>query len=302
MPTPDSSVVDLIRDFLEAHHQLRAVAAAYRSGELGFAEVQSLVGEGEGSVLYRLKERCHNLYRAVPVPEDKIGSGALFDLAVGSLFHEAMKFREGFYQLSAYGPKLERLRHTDRAEARELLAEFEKILDQTRLRIEDSLVETEVLLDWISGQLQSLLHEHGDEGSLARFLVEHGVEVAELTGASEAGLLSDLYGSVEAARLRAAESYLSSGFFDQALGALADITAGSANSLRWYAEGMSAYLDGRYADCVERLGRWLAAGTIDPGLAALAVSALGRVGQLVEGEAGLPEAAELSERIRSALG
>ena len=107
MPAPDSSVIDLIRDFLEAHRRLRAVAARHRSGELQFAEVQSLVGEGEGSVLYRLKERCHNLYRAVPVPQDEIGPGALFDLAVGSLFHEAMKFREGFYQLSAYGPKLE---------------------------------------------------------------------------------------------------------------------------------------------------------------------------------------------------
>jgi hypothetical protein len=301
MPAPDSSVVDLIRDFLAAHRRLRAVAARHRSGQLEFSEVQSLVGEGEGSVLYRLKERCHNLYRALPAPQDEIGPGALFDLAVGSLFHEAMKFREGFYQLSAYGPKLEGLRHTDRAEARALLTEFEKILDETRLRIDDSLAETEVLLDWISGQLLPLLHEHVEEGSLARFLVEHSSDVAEVTGASQEALLADLYGSVEAARIRAAHSYLDSGFYDQALTALGDLDDVSAGSLRFYAEGMSAFLEGRYAACVEQLGGWVANGNLEQGLANLAISALGRVGRLVEGEAGLPEAAELSERIRGSL-
>ena len=40
----------------------------------------------------------------------------LFDLAVGSLFHEAMKFRENFYQREVYGPRVRALRDAARAE------------------------------------------------------------------------------------------------------------------------------------------------------------------------------------------
>ena len=57
------------------------------------------MGDGEDSVLFRLKERCHALFRGGEQPSEVVmRREALFDLAVGSLFHEAMKFRENLYQ------------------------------------------------------------------------------------------------------------------------------------------------------------------------------------------------------------
>ena len=300
MPGPDTTIVDLIRDFLEAHRRLTAVATSYRSGDLEFGEVRVLVGEGEGSVLYRLKERCHALYRSASPNGDEVGPGALFDLAVGSLFHEAMKFREGYYQLSAYGPKLEALRQSDLREADALATEIEKILEETRLRILDSLAETEILLDFTVGQLLPLLHEHTGDGALSRFLVERSAEVASLTGMTDDALLAALYESVDQARLHAAASFLTSGFYAEAIAVLDGVEAERAALLRSYADGMSAYLERRYADCVTGLASWANGGPIDSGLASLAISALTRAGQLEEREGGLPEAAELAERIRRA--
>ena len=59
----DAALVEIVRDFLRAHRELRAIAALHRSGELHFERVKGLVGDGEEAVLFRLKERCHKLFR-----------------------------------------------------------------------------------------------------------------------------------------------------------------------------------------------------------------------------------------------
>ena len=90
---------------------MQRLFALYRSDELRFEDLEQLVGDDEHSVLFRLKGRCHALFRreherrAVAMRRE-----ALFDLAVGSLFHEAMKFRENFYQREVYGPRVRALR------------------------------------------------------------------------------------------------------------------------------------------------------------------------------------------------
>ena len=301
MRSAATNVVDLIRDFVEAHRRLEAAAARHRRGELEFAEVQALVGEAEGTVLHRLKERCHALYRQSEGSDGELGAGAMFDLAIGSLFHEAMKFREGFYQLSAYGPKLEVLRQSREGSAQALLAEFEKILAETRLRIEDSLAETEALLGWTTGQLEALLHSHRDEGPLARFLVERGDDVAGLIGREPADLLTALYGSPHAAHVIAARSYLASGFYREACHVLRGVDGDDAVLLTHFAEGMTAYLEGRYPDCVSRLTDWLDGGATDAGFGRAASAALERIGQLIDDDGGLPEAKQLADRIRSGV-
>ena len=60
----ESDLVYIVRDFLIVHGMFRDVAARYWSGDLGFEQVQALVGETEESALFRLKERCHALFRA----------------------------------------------------------------------------------------------------------------------------------------------------------------------------------------------------------------------------------------------
>ena len=128
MRSIESDLVYIVRDFLIVHRMFRDVTARYWSGALRFEQVQALVGDSEESVLFRLKERCHALFRADSEGEVvRVGPEALFDLAVGSLFHEAMKFRESLYQRDVYGPKVRALSSASEPEVSLLFREFERI-------------------------------------------------------------------------------------------------------------------------------------------------------------------------------
>jgi hypothetical protein len=302
---PDAALVEILRDFLLAHRELRAVAALYRSGELRFERVKSLVGDGEEAVLFRLKERCHELFRE----EDggRVGREALLDLAVGALFHECMKFRENFYQLAVYGPKVHALRRAAGEDGEELFREFEKILAQSGVRLAEALQEAETLLHQTAAELKGLLRHQSHNGLVARVLVEQGDELAGVFGRDLDGLLTDVFGSVAAGHERAARSYLHSGYFGEAAEAFAAALAQGGggpqpSALRDYADGMQAFLERDYGRAVDRLRRWLdASPSHDAKLADLAFTALSRVAPLVD-EANGSElraaAAQLAERIR----
>jgi len=305
----DPQLSDILRDFIDAHTQLRRLAARHREGSLSFEDVQALVGEADESVLYRLKERCHLLFRG-----DSVGSpgvGTLLDLAVGALFHEAMKFREGFYQRTAYGPKVRELRDAQVEGAGKLLHEFEKILEASGCRQDEALHEAEFLLDQSVRQLRALLDRHRESGLLARTLVERGAQLESVFGEPLDRLLAALYGSASEGFAFAGHAYLEGGFFHEAAEAFrgAAERGGSPAGLdpmRAYAEGMHAYLERRYGAAVERLRCWLASGLNAAGQrqAELALAAVARIGQLLEdgGEAALPrEAAGLAEELRRQL-
>ena len=136
MDNLSADLVEIIRTYLAAHRTTKRLFAQFRNNELRFGQLQELIGGDESSILFRLKERCHALFR----PRDTESAmamrrEALFDLAVGSLFHEAMKFRENFYQRAAYGPKVRALRSASVPDASGLLHEFEKILGGNLLRL-----------------------------------------------------------------------------------------------------------------------------------------------------------------------
>jgi len=310
MPAVESGLVEIVREFLLAHRLLRRVSERYRAGKLAFDEVGDLVGDDERSVLFRLKEHCHALFRGER-GDGEIGATALFDLAVGSLFHEAMKFRENFYQRSSYGPKVRALRRTVVRDESGLLSEFEKLIAAAAVRIDESLQEVDTLLGQTTAQFRILLAAHPEEGSLARVVTARSQELAEMFGTSPAALLAELYGDGAAAWARAGRSFLASGFFSEAVAALreaARLGRSSSEDTRMlrFAEGMAAYLDGRYADTVARLGDWFDAtpatlGASEEALARQAAAALSRVGALAG--AGTPEAdqaARCLERLRAA--
>ncbi len=304
----ESSIVDIAREFLAVHRALRANAAAYRAGTLRFDELEHFVGDDERSGLFRLKERCHALFRSETASgEPEIGASALFDLAVGSLFHEAMKLRENFYQSAVYAPKVDALRAAGVADAGGLLGEFDKIVRDARTRLVESVAESETLLRQTTAQFRELLRDHLANGLLARFLVEQRQALAEVLGGEPDAALAELYGSAGAAWRRAATSYLTSGFFADASGSLAQAAAHGESSAevarqRAYAEGMSAFLAGRYDDALRGLSVWLD-GRPEPSerkLAELAIAASSRIGQLVEGDPALGErAAAVTQRLRA---
>ncbi len=284
----ESRLVDVLREFLDAHAELRRVVARGRSGELGFEDIARLASDDEGAVLFRLKENCHRLFRGDGADGGEIGPEVLFDLAVGSLFHEAMKLRECLYQRDAYGPKVRRLREAGIIDASGLLAEFDKILDGLAGRIDESLAEAEILITRMPEQLRLVLARHPDNALVARFLVGQAARVEPVLGPLPA-LLEEMYGSPGAGWSLAAASLLDSGFFDDARGALEhalreEHAPEQTRRLIDYARGMHAYLQGRYAESVAALGEWrdAAADDIDPARAELAMAALSRVGPLLD--------------------
>lgn len=303
----ESSVVDVVREFFVAHRTLRHVAARYRAGELRFEEVRALVGDDEGSVLFRLKERCHALFREDEAPAPTIGPEALFDLAVGSLFHEAMKFRENFYQRAFYGPRVRAISAASRGDTTGLVHEFEKIIEGALLRIDESLQESETLLGQTAAQFRVLLAAQAANGRVTRFLVATPELVAEVFPRGLDALLAEIHGDAATGYARAARSYLEAGFFAEATAALdrALERAVDPRLERWcaYAEGMQAYLERRYEEAVARLEAWMEAGPTEDeaAFAALAHAAVSRLGELLEpgAETALAASASaLAERVR----
>jgi len=304
-----SGLVEITRDFLTAYRLTRNVEKEFRAGTLGFDEVKRLIGDDEGSCLYRLKERCHAFFR----PSEEVGSiamrrEALFDLAVGSLFHEAMKFRESFYQREVYGPKVRALKTNAAADAGELFREFEKILAAAQARAEESLQEMEALLVQTRTQFVGLLWTHRDNGLIARYLCGHHAEVAELFPDGLDALLAQVYEDAAEGYAAAAHSFLESGFFEEADAALQEALTRRSSQLqlprlRDYAQGMAAYLAGDYAAAVAALARWLKA---EPEVgerryAALAYAALSHLGSFLvaeKDEALQGAAAALAQRLK----
>jgi tetratricopeptide (TPR) repeat protein len=290
MRSVEIGLVDIAREFLLAHHALRRLFERHRAGALRWEEVTGLVGDTEASVLFRLKERCHALFRSGDLGAD-LPRVALFDLAVGSLFHESMKLRENVYQLEVYAPKVEAARGQAEPGTEALFDEFARILAASRARLEEALVESEALLEQTRRQFRVLLVTHRRNGLLARYLLENASLAEEVLGEPLDAVLASIHGDAASGYALAARSYLESGYFDEARRALVEALARdperpALRSASAYAEGMSAYLRGRYEEALRHLERWAAAGTEpeqEP-FRALAHAAVSRLGQLVEGE------------------
>jgi hypothetical protein len=304
-------MVDIVRDFLVAHQELSDLFLAFEEGRLHFEDVHRLVGDDGASVLFRLKERCHAIFRASDegsVPEMR--REALFDLAVGSLFHEAMKLRENLYQQEFYVPRVRDLRAAGaEEEAGEILEEFAKILAISAARLEEAVNETRILLTQTRQQLRLLMADHRENGPMARCLYEEEQRVSVVFEEGLDGLYTRIFGSPFEGFMVVARSYLDSAYFAEALAALGDARSredgrGEIHHLVCYAEGMQAFLNGAYGQSVERLRDWLDGGLEEGERAGLelALGAVSSVPNLVEGEARealLDDAKQLSDRLKA---
>jgi hypothetical protein len=307
VPEVDSGLVDIIRDFLSAQELAGRVAELYREGELTFTELERFVEDGERSPLYRLKERCHALFRAGDGDSSPSASREeLFDLAVGALFHEAMKLRENFYQQSVYGPKVEALRSGTDAEEAEVFREFEKILEANAVRLDEALQETMTLLEQTRRQFRRLLTAHRSNGLATRYLVESRAQVEAVFDEGLDAILAEIHGSAGEGYRVAAQACLASGYFVRALRALDEAdrrleARGDLAALRAYASGMNAYLDGRSAEALEGLARWLDGPpeSLSEAFADLAHAAVERIARRTDAEspAVVERAAGLRERL-----
>ena len=265
MRATDDGLIQIARDFFEAHRLTQTLFARHRAGDLRFEELAEWVGDDASSLLFRLKERCHQSFRA---GADRNGAPmhreALFDLAVGSLFHEAMKFRENFYQREVYGPRVLALRSEVGEEEGALFEEFERIQEGVSARLEEGLIETETLLARTAEQLRRLLAAHGDEPLVARLLFVQSAQAEAVFGQPLDEILADIVGDAATGYERAGRSLLRSGYYPEAIAALEAAKAAGRDDDRLdrmvaYALGMEAYLSRDYASCVSALTSWAGA-------------------------------------------
>jgi tetratricopeptide (TPR) repeat protein len=300
-------LVDIVRDFLAVDQAVRGLVERFRSGTLRFEEVSDHISADERSALFRLKERCHALFRSgADAPQTARPREVLFDLAVGSLFHETMKFRENYYQREIYGPRVRALREGAGEEAADLFREFEKILASVSEDLEEGLNETEALLERTREQLAVLLTEEPGDGRVERYLIEHRDAVEAVFCEGLDALLARVRGDTAAGFAQAGRSYLASGYFEEAERMLAEAVArgGERSALEphsFYARGMAAYMKGEYTESVAQLERWSHCEELgEPALIELAVTAVSKIDQLAQGgdhEPAIPAAASLLERL-----
>jgi hypothetical protein len=250
----------IVRDFMEAFVLAARIRNELREGTLGFERVERLVGDAEDSLLYRLKEECHALFRHAGAerPRTEVDAEELFDLAVGALFHEAMKFREGFYVAMTYGPRLERMIAEGTASGA-LARTCRKVLEDGRMRMRESADEAWALFGETREQLRTLLRQLDDAGSVARSLVEEPRRTEYVFGVPLHELLVDLYQEAERGLALAIESLLSSGHYQEARGVLGREELRASDVCRAalpYARGMAAYYSGDYERALDELEVW----------------------------------------------
>ncbi len=292
MASAPAGLVDILREFLTAREQLNQLAEKYERNELLFADLQEFVGDSNNSVLFRLKEKSHSLFRP-EAGSSKVARPreALFDLAIGSLFHEAMKFREDFYQREVYGPRVRSLRAEAGADASGLFHEFERILSAVSARLGQGLAETQSLMTQSWNQLQVLLSEQGAEGFVTRFLIERGETIDRLGPPGLENLLAAIHDDAASGYVIAGQSYLASGHYEAAHHVLAKALERGGDreqvsQLSAYARGMAAYIAGDYPECLADLSEWVeTGGDTDDSLKSLAQSAVSSLSRLVDGEA-----------------
>jgi hypothetical protein len=179
---------------MAAYGLARRIGVELRAGTLEFKTVDHLVGDSPRSLLYRLKEDCHALFREPSSRRRGEPQAAeLFDLAVGALFHEAMKFRESYYLYTAYGPRARR--SLEESPSGPLAQGFRRLFDAGYRRMLESEAETEELFRETCQQLRVLLREWSDGGEIARSLVADPEHTEAVFSTPLPELLRELFGS-----------------------------------------------------------------------------------------------------------
>src|SRR5688572_27199987 len=282
-------ILEILRDFVEVDRLVRGLARRHRAHGLRFPELAALIRDDESSVLFRLKERTHAVFRGPGgVVRGSTHREALFDLAVGSLFHEAMKLRENLYQREVYGPRVRALQSEAGEESKALFDEFEKMLGAVDQRLDEGVRELETLAQPTAEQLRLLIAERNDDGAV-RFVIERPDEVEAVFGLPLDSLLEEMYGTVARGFESAGRAYLSSGAFEAARDCFARALEQSEadpaiQRLLAYANGIHAYISREYASSVRHLAVWAEHGVPEPPLVALARDAVSSIVQLADGD------------------
>jgi tetratricopeptide (TPR) repeat protein len=215
----DRKIVEIVRNFLFATRAFRQQYERFKQGSLHFSDLAKLVDDRGESILFALKESCQELFRrnSFSVSEKE----QIFDLAVGSIFHLAMKMREDLYQLEVYGPKYLKLSAKSESPPGQenLIQQFKKIISRAEASFKEGIEEIDILSQDLFRQFPELLVEYRENGLLIRFFLEENELLREVLGKNYLeDIFRTLYGPDEAEGYRlAGESYFQGAFYAQAI-------------------------------------------------------------------------------------
>lgn len=287
-----SDFVQLLREFLAAHRALSQVLATPSSEDIHFESLAAVVGDDDRAVLFRLKQLSHAQFRSEAFASEAVRREALFDLTVGSLFHEAMKLRESLYQREVYAPRLASLRAATQGEPDATFSEFDRLLSRSGSRIDEVASEVRILLSQTREQFRRVLVERAGDRLVTRCLLGQRELVSAVFPDGLEGLLSEMHGDVAIGLVEGAHALVDSAYFVEAAKTLREAARienaprTEITQLERYAEGMQAFLDGDYPASIAALETWVGidghAG--EPELARRAAAALGRLGRLVDND------------------
>ena len=267
MELRERRLAQIVRDFMEAFALSQEIGRELRAGRLTFGSVARLVGDAEDSALFRLKEECHALFRLDDArPRTEVQAEELFDLAVGALFHESMKFREGFYLTDSYGPRLQRMMAEGSA-AGPLAEAFWRVFEAGSRRMLESEAEAEELFRETRDQLLIVLRHLAASGAVARSLVEDPARSEQVFAMPLMQLLADIDGSAARGYQLAVDSLLENGHYAEAAAVLEQREARAAGALDGalpFARGMASYYAGDNLAAVDALARWRDDGASSP--------------------------------------
>jgi tetratricopeptide (TPR) repeat protein len=261
----DREMMEIVRGLLLAETAFRDVSLKFAAGTLLFSDVEPWIDDHGRSHLYRLKERGHSLFRH---PEEGfLGRKEwLLDLAVGSIFHEAMKLRENLYQLQYYSPKyLEYAQKAGRSDyEKDYLQQFERIIRRAGEGVREGMEELASLFRDAREQLADFFGEWSKNPYFVRFLIDTLPLLEKVYGTTRAkGIFDRMFaGGIHEAHIVAGRSYLASKHYDLAV--LSFLKASRKNPadvelrcLLAYSQGMKAYYDNAYPKALSRFATFL---------------------------------------------
>jgi hypothetical protein len=168
----DRNILAMVRGLLLSEIAFQEISKKYKEGQLRFSDIGNWVDDKGQSLLYDLKEKCHSLFR-----QEKRGPSNknewLLDLVIGSIFHEAMKFRESIYQMEVYRPRYLQYKRKANKSAYEksYLHQFERIISRAEQGVAEGMEETRTLFREAMSQLVVFFKENSKNPFLVRFLL-----------------------------------------------------------------------------------------------------------------------------------
>ncbi len=213
----NEKVASVFKRFLIARVAFDAIIEMFRSSEpMRFEPINIFVER----TLFGLKEECHALFRNAGRPTgDTLYAEGLFDVLIGSVFHETMKIKENCYILEHYGPTYRTMAAI--AERRIRVPVYERlffrackrIIERASTAVYEDIRATEQLFDDATEHLLSIMPRFANNGLVTRMLVENQQLVEMVYG--EDGLrdvLMKMYEDRPAnGYLHAASSYFAAG-------------------------------------------------------------------------------------------